>query len=79
MVLREKLNSIKMNRFDTVTSYLTRVQQACDELASIGETVHDSTLIKVALKGCVKHWSTFVDEIFACQQLPDSLLESVMG
>lgn len=52
MVLREKLNNIKMSRYETLTSYLTRIQWAHDELAAVRETVNDSELVKVALKGC---------------------------
>lgn len=44
MVLREKLNIIRMNRSKTVTSYLMRIQHACDELATIGETMTNSEL-----------------------------------
>jgi len=66
-----KLNNIKMNRSKTMTSYLMRVQQARDEFAAVGETVHDLELVKLALNRCVKHWSTFVDRILACQQLLD--------
>ena len=70
-VLQEKLNNIKMNKSETVTSYLTRVQQARDELVAVGETEIDSELVKVTLKGCVKHWTTFVDGILVRQQLPN--------
>lgn len=70
-VLQKKLNIFKMNKSEIVTSYLTRVQWAHHELTTIGETVHDSKLIKVALKECVKQWTTIVDGFLARQQLPD--------
>lgn len=69
-VLQETLNSIKMSRSEKVTSYLTRIQQACDEFATVGKFVHDSEIVKAALKGCMKKWSTFVAGILA-HQLPD--------
>lgn len=67
MALWKKLNSIRMNRSNTITSHLTRISKARDELATVGETVFDSELVKVALKGCIKHWTTFVDVIIARQ------------
>lgn len=70
-MLKKKFNNIKMNKFETVTSYLTRVQQAHDELVAVGEIVHDLELVKVALKGCAKQWPTFLDRILARQQLFD--------
>jgi hypothetical protein len=37
-----------------VTSYLTRVAQVKDELATVGEVVSDSELVRIALKGFTK-------------------------
>lgn len=71
MVLQEKLNNIRMNRYEIVTSYLKTIQQAHDEILTIGEAVNDSKIVKVAPKGRAKHWTTFVDGILARQQLPD--------
>lgn len=56
---------MRMNIFETITAYLTRIQLAQDELAIDGETMIDLELVKVAMKGCIKHWTTFVDEILA--------------
>jgi len=49
MVLWEKLNNVKMNKYETVTSYLMTVQQDRDELAGVKEIVNDSELVKVFL------------------------------
>lgn len=54
MVLREKINSIKMNKFKTVASYFTQIQQVRDELSVVGEPVVEFDLVKVALKRCTK-------------------------
>jgi hypothetical protein len=47
MVLREKLRDTKMTGSDTVTSYLTKIQQVRDELVAVGETVSDSELVRI--------------------------------
>ena len=51
MVLREKLQSTRMARGESVTTYLTRVSQVRNELATVGETVDNAELIQVALNG----------------------------
>ena len=42
MALKDKLHNIKMNKDEGVASYLTRVAQVKDELATVGEIVPDS-------------------------------------
>ena len=71
MVLRDKLNNIKMNRSETVASYFTQIQQVRDELSIVGEEVVDYGLVKVALKGRTKQRVTFVTGILAREKLPD--------
>jgi len=70
MVLREKLNGTKMTKTETVTSYLTRISQARDELADVGETVTSAELVRIALKGFVKPWEYFVQGIVARETMP---------
>ena len=49
LVLKEKLKATKMNKFDSVVTYLTRITTVRDELATIGETVVDTKLVRTAL------------------------------
>ena len=51
MALKDKLHSIKLKSDECVASYLTRVTQVKDELAALGETILDSELVRIALKG----------------------------
>ena len=39
MVLREKLKSIRMNKGENMTTYLTRITRVHDELGAIGEVI----------------------------------------
>jgi hypothetical protein len=50
---------------ETVTSYLTRIQQVQDELATVGETVSDSELVRTTLKGFTKEWTSFIKGVVA--------------
>lgn len=63
MVLKEKLRTIKMQKGESVTSYLTRIQGVRDELAPVGEKPVDGELVRVALIGFTKGWATFVQGI----------------
>ena len=49
MVLREKLKSIKMDKAEGVTPYLTRISQVRDELSAVGEKVDGSELVRTVV------------------------------
>jgi len=74
-VLRENINSIKMNRSENIASYFTRIQQVHDEMSIVGEVLDEMELVKVALKGCTMG--------YICYRYPfqreDSLLGQIMG
>jgi hypothetical protein len=54
MALKDKLHDTKMVKGESVGSYLTRVAQVKDELATVGEVIPDSELVRIALKGFTK-------------------------
>ena len=56
MALKDKLHNVNMKKYESVTSYQTRVAQFKDELAAVGETISDSELVRIALKGFTKKW-----------------------
>jgi hypothetical protein len=49
MLLREKLKSTKMARGELVVTYLTKFTQIRDELATVGETVDETKLVRTTL------------------------------
>ena len=59
-----------MKNDEGVASYLTRVTQVKDELAIVGETIPDSKLVRIALKGFTKKWEVFVKCIVGKETLP---------
>ena len=71
MVLREKLKAIKMTKFERVVAYLTRITNVRDELATIGDTVVPTELVRIAIQGLPKAWETFANGIIAREHLPD--------
>ena len=60
MVLREKLKSIKMVKGEVCMTYLTRISQVRDELATVGEVVTGPELVRTALNGVTAPWVVFV-------------------
>jgi hypothetical protein len=60
MVLRENLIDTNITRSNKVTTYLTRIRQVRDELAAIEETMNDSELVRMTLKGFTKEWTLFI-------------------
>jgi hypothetical protein len=68
-VLQRKLRSIEMTRSDSVTSYLMKVMQICDQLAAVGEKIVDAELVNMALNGDPTSWKLFVEGICAHENL----------
>jgi radical SAM superfamily enzyme len=54
MMLREKLKSTKMAKSDFVASYLTKFTQIIDELATVGEVVDETKLVRISLNSFTK-------------------------
>jgi hypothetical protein len=71
MVLRDRLRNTKMSKTDSVTSYLTKITQVRDQLEAVGETVTYVELVRVALNGFTKPWTSFIEGICAREKLPD--------
>ena len=65
MVLREKLKSIRMNKGENMTTYLTRITQVRDELGAIGEVIESAELVRTTLNGVAKPWAVFVELVVA--------------
>jgi hypothetical protein len=70
MALKNKLHDTKMGKGGSVSSYLTRVAQVKDVLASVGEVISDSELVRIALKGFTKEWEVFVKCVVGREYLP---------
>jgi hypothetical protein len=51
MILQNKLKSIEMTKSNTITNYLMKVVQICDQLLTVGEKVVDAELVNMELNG----------------------------
>jgi hypothetical protein len=63
--------STAMSKADTVTSYLTKISQVCDDLAAIGETISNANLVRTTLNGFSEKWDTFVKGVASKENLPN--------
>ena len=70
-MLREKLKSTNMAKGDSAASYLTKVSQIKDELATIGEAVNEIELVRKTLNGLTEQWDILVRGVVAQEKLPD--------
>ena len=71
MALKDKLHNVKMNQGEGVSSYLTCMVQVKDELTAVGETISDSEMVRISLKGFTKRWDVFVKCIVGRETLPN--------
>ena len=54
MAFKDKLHNVKMKQGESVTSYLTGMAQVKDELTIVGESISDSDMVRISLKGFTK-------------------------
>ena len=59
-----------MTKTDTVSSYITKISQAKDGLAAVGEVVQAAELVRISLGGFSKKWDVFVDGIVPHENMP---------
>ena len=71
MALKAKLHDTKMGKEESVSSYLTWVAQVKDELATVGEVISDSELVRIALNGFTKDWEVFMKCMVGHEHLPN--------
>eukprot|EP00253_Pinus_taeda_P016481 PITA_16481 len=60
MVLKEKLKNIKMGN-DIAAGYFTKITNVRDELATIGEAIPPTKLVRIAVNGFPCSWMNFAD------------------
>jgi hypothetical protein len=68
--LRNQLCNMKMDKSEFVTSYLMRVSQLRDQLATIGYVISDKELVTTTLNGFPTFWIPFVQGVCARSKLP---------
>ena len=69
LTLRNQLHNMKMDNSESVTSYLMRVSQIRDQLATIGDVISDKELVTTTLNGFPTFWIPFVQGVCARSKL----------
>jgi hypothetical protein len=59
-IFKNQLQAIKMSSSDTVVSYLMRINQIHDQLATINEELDDDKLVNMALSVLPRSWEPFL-------------------
>ena len=59
-----------MEKGDSMPKYLTKFIQCRDELGSVGVTVDEEDLVRLALLGIPKSWNSYQDSINGWEKFP---------
>ena len=73
MVLWEKLKNVHMSKGEGMASYLTKITQVRDELATVGEAIESVEMVRISLNGMTQQWSVFVQTIIGRENMPNEL------
>ena len=69
LALKDKLRKIKMEKGNSIPKYLTKFVHCRDELGSVGITVDDDELVRLALLGLLKSWHSYEDSVNGQEKL----------
>ena len=61
LMLKDKLRKIKMEKGNNIPKYLINFFQCWDELRSVGISVSDDDLVRLAFLGLPKSWHNYED------------------
>jgi hypothetical protein len=70
LALKDKLRKIKMEKGESIPKYLTKFVQCRDEMGSVGITVFDDDLVRLALLGLPKNWHIYQDFVNGRENFP---------
>ena len=59
LALKDKLRKVKMEKCDSIPKYVTKFVHCRDELGSVGITIDDEDLVRLALLGLPKSWHSY--------------------
>lgn len=71
LALKDKLRRIKMEKGDTISTYLNKLTTCKDELGSVGITISDDDMVSLALLSLPKSWNRYQDSVNGREKLPD--------
>ena len=71
LALKDKIRKIKMEKGDTISTYLNKLTTCRDELQSVGIMTPDDEIVSLALLGLPKSWHSYQDSLNGREKLPD--------
>ena len=71
LVLKDKLQKIKCEKGDTISTFLKNLTTCRDELGSIGIVTVDDDMVSLALLGLPKTWNSYQGLVNGREKLPD--------
>ena len=71
LALKDKLRRIKMEKGDTISTYLNKLTTYRDELGSVGISIADGDMVRLALLGLLKSWNSYQDSMNGREKLLD--------
>ena len=71
LALKDKLQKIKCEKGDTISTYLNKLTTCKDELGSVWITTVDDYMVRLALLGLPKSWYSYQDSVNGRGKLPD--------
>eukprot|EP00253_Pinus_taeda_P029161 PITA_29161 len=71
LMLNDKLRRIKMEKGDSISTYLNKLTNSRDEHGSVGITIFDDHMVSLALLGLLKSWNSYLDSVNGREKLPD--------
>ena len=70
MSLRTQLKNVKMQKFETIHSYFTRISQINGPIEAIGDKVEATELVMTTLNGLPRSWDPFIKGLCSRKKLP---------
>jgi len=70
-VLKDKLRKIKMEKGNTICTYLNKLTTCKYDFGSVGITTADDDMVSLALLGLPKSWNRYQDSMNGREKLPD--------
>ena len=71
LALKDKLWKIKMEKGDTISTYLSKLTTYIDELGSVGITTTDDDMVSLTLFGLPKSWNSYQNSMNGKEKLLD--------
>ena len=71
LALKDKLQRIKLEKGNIISTYMNKLTTYKDELGSVGITVAGDDMVSLALLDLPKSWNSYQDSVNGREKLPD--------